>query len=137
MLAPTREVLPPGVKLIYTQPGEAFSLYVTVALIAGVVVAAPFIMYQVWMFIAPGLYANEKKMAYPFVALTTLGLPARRRIQSLRRVRRDDEVLRQLQHRGARLHAQAAGCLRALHEDAARARAWCFRCRRSCSSSRR
>ena len=43
------------------------------ALIAGVLVAAPFIMYQVWMFIAPGLYANEKKMAYPFVALTTSG----------------------------------------------------------------
>ena len=73
ILAPTRRVLPPGVKMIYTQPGEAFSLYVTVALIAGVVVAAPFIMYQVWMFIAPGLYANEKKMAYPFVGLTTLG----------------------------------------------------------------
>ena len=73
ILAPTRQVLPAGVKLIYTQPGEAFSLYVTVALIAGVLVAAPFIMYQVWMFIAPGLYSNEKKMAYPFVALTTLG----------------------------------------------------------------
>jgi sec-independent protein translocase protein TatC len=73
LLAPTRRVLPPGVKLIYTQPGEAFSLYVTVALIAGAVVAAPYIMYQVWMFIAPGLYANEKKMAYPFVTLTTTG----------------------------------------------------------------
>lgn len=73
ILTPTRRVLPPGVKMIYTQPGEAFSLYVTVALIAGIVVAAPFIMYQVWMFIAPGLYANEKKMAYPFVALTTFG----------------------------------------------------------------
>jgi sec-independent protein translocase protein TatC len=71
LLAPTRHALPPGVKLIYTQPGEAFSLYVTVALIAGVVVAAPVISYQVWMFIAPGLYANEKKLAYPFVALTT------------------------------------------------------------------
>jgi sec-independent protein translocase protein TatC len=73
ILAPTRRVLPPGVKLIYTQPGEAFSLYVTVALISGILVAAPFISYQVWMFIAPGLYANEKKMAYPFVALTSLG----------------------------------------------------------------
>ena len=66
-------MLPPGVTLIYTQPGEAFSLYVTVALISGILVAAPFISYQVWMFIAPGLYANERKMAYPFVALTTLG----------------------------------------------------------------
>jgi len=73
ILAPTRRALPPGVKMIYTQPGEAFSLYITVALIAGVVVAAPYIMYQVWMFIAPGLYAKEKRMAYPFVALTTIG----------------------------------------------------------------
>jgi sec-independent protein translocase protein TatC len=73
ILAPTRKALPPGVKLIYTEPGEAFSLYITVALIAGVVVAAPFIMYQLWMFIAPGLYSNEKRMAYPFVFFTTVG----------------------------------------------------------------
>jgi sec-independent protein translocase protein TatC len=73
LLAPTRKALPPGVKMIYTQPGEAFSLYVTVALIAGAVVAAPFIMYQVWMFIAPGLYSNEKRMALPFVFFTTAG----------------------------------------------------------------
>src|SRR6187549_2075134 len=73
ILAPTRKALPPGVKLIYTQPGEAFGLYITVSLIAGLVVAAPFIMYQVWAFIAPGLYANEKLMVVPFVVLTTLG----------------------------------------------------------------
>ncbi len=73
ILAPTRKALPPGVKLIYTEPGEAFSLYITVALIAGVVVAAPLIMYQVWMFIAPGLYSNEKRLAIPFVMFTTLG----------------------------------------------------------------
>ena len=73
LLSPTRKALPPGVKLIYTEPGEAFSLYITVALIAGCTVAAPFIMYQLWAFIAPGLYANEKKMAIPFVLLTTLG----------------------------------------------------------------
>src|SRR5216683_2979558 len=71
ILAPTRKALPPGVKLIYTEPGEAFSLYITVALIAGVVVSSPFIMYQVWAFIAPGLYAKEKRLAIPFVLLTT------------------------------------------------------------------
>jgi len=73
ILAPTPHALPAGVKLVYTQPGEAFSLYITVALIAGVVVAAPYIMFQVWMFIAPGLYSNEKRLAIPFVALTTIG----------------------------------------------------------------
>src|SRR3954471_19897781 len=73
ILAPTRRALPPGVKLIYTQPGEAFSLYITIALIAGVIVSAPFIMYQVWLFIAPGLYSNEKRLAVPFVLFTTIG----------------------------------------------------------------
>jgi len=76
ILAPTRAALPPGVKLIYTQPGEAFSLYITVALIAGAVVASPFIMLQVWLFIAPGLYSNEKRMAIPFVLFTTIGFLA-------------------------------------------------------------
>jgi sec-independent protein translocase protein TatC len=76
ILAPTRKALPEGVKLIYTQPGEAFSLYITVALIAGVVVASPFIMLQVWLFIAPGLYSNEKKLAIPFVLFTTVGFLA-------------------------------------------------------------
>jgi sec-independent protein translocase protein TatC len=73
LLGPTRAVLPPGVKMIYTQPGEAFGMYMWVSLIAGFVVAAPYVMYQVWMFIAPGLYSKEKRMAYPFVFFTTLG----------------------------------------------------------------
>src|ERR1700674_2539795 len=41
---PTRRVLPPGVKLIYTQPGEAFSLYIELALIAGLILASPVVM---------------------------------------------------------------------------------------------
>src|SRR5437764_8661881 len=73
ILAPTRRALPPGVKMIYTEPGEAFSLYIQISLIMGVVLAAPFIMYQVWMFIAPGLYSNEKRLAIPFVLFTTIG----------------------------------------------------------------
>jgi sec-independent protein translocase protein TatC len=73
VLTPTRRMLPAGAKLIYTQPGEAFGLYVQVALIAGVLCAAPYIMWQVWRFIAPGLYAREKKLAIPFVLLTTIG----------------------------------------------------------------
>lgn len=73
LLAPTRAALPPGVRLVYTQPGEAFSLYISIALIAGAVVASPFIMLQVWLFIAPGLYSREKLMALPFVLFTTAG----------------------------------------------------------------
>ena len=73
ILKPTQQVLPPGSRMIYTQPGEAFGLYIQISLIAGVVLAAPWIMYQVWLFIAPGLYAKEKKLAIPFVALGTIG----------------------------------------------------------------
>ena len=73
ILEPTRRALPSGRTLIYTQPGEAFSLYVYISLISGAVLASPFIMYQVWLFIAPGLYANEKRFAIPFVLLSTIG----------------------------------------------------------------
>ena len=76
LLAPAKAALPPGATLIYTQPGEAFNLYITVSLIAGVIIASGPIMYQVWMFIAPGLYSNEKKFAIPFVLFSTLGFIA-------------------------------------------------------------
>src|SRR5437867_6542645 len=74
LMAPTMKVLPAGSKLIYTEPGEAFSLYIQLSLIVGAILASPFIMYQVWMFIAPGLYSNEKKLAIPFVVLSTIGV---------------------------------------------------------------
>jgi sec-independent protein translocase protein TatC len=76
LLAPAKAALPPGATLIYTQPGEAFNLYITVSLISGVIIAAGPIMYQVWMFIAPGLYSNEKRLAIPFVLFSTLGFIA-------------------------------------------------------------
>src|SRR5262249_22391886 len=73
LMAPTMRALPASSRLIYTEPGEAFSLYIQLSLIVGVLMAAPYIMYQLWLFIAPGLYANEKKMAFPFVILSSLG----------------------------------------------------------------
>jgi sec-independent protein translocase protein TatC len=74
IMAPTLAVLPAGSKLMYTEPGEAFSLYLQISLIAGVIVATPAIMWQVWQFISPGLYSKEKRLAFPFVILTSLGL---------------------------------------------------------------
>jgi len=73
VLAQILRTLPPNSALIYTNPSEGFSFWFNLALIAGVVLAAPFVMYQVWGFIAPGLYANEKKFVVPFVLLTTIG----------------------------------------------------------------
>jgi len=76
LLEPAISVMPEGSTLIMTQPGEGFSVHVTVALIAGAVIAAPFLMYQVWKFIAPGLYSNEKRFAIPFVLLSSTGFVA-------------------------------------------------------------
>ena len=76
VLQPTIRAMPAGRTLIYTRPGEAFSMYVTVSLITGAVIASPFIMYQVWKFIAPGLYSNEKRFAIPFVLFSTIGFLA-------------------------------------------------------------
>ena len=74
VFAPSRKVLPAGVRFVYNRPAEAFSLYIQLALISGALIAAPAVMYQVWLFIAPGLYSKEKKFAIPFVLLTTGGL---------------------------------------------------------------
>jgi len=74
VFAPMRRALPAGAQMIYTAPGEAFGLYVNIALIAGTVLASPFVMFQVWRFIAPALYANEKRLAIPFVLLSSAGI---------------------------------------------------------------
>ena len=73
LLQPTRHALPAGTTLIYTQPGEAFSLYVLVALLSGVVFAMPFVMYQLWRLIAPLVPPTARRFALPFVGFTTLG----------------------------------------------------------------
>ncbi|HHS91783.1 MAG TPA: twin-arginine translocase subunit TatC, partial [Campylobacterales bacterium] len=49
------------------QVGGAFFVALKVSFFAGLLGALPFILYQIWLFIAPGLYANEKKMVLPFV----------------------------------------------------------------------
>ena len=57
----------PGGKLVYTEAPEMFMLYIKIAALTGVLIASPYIMLQLWFFIAPGLYAKEKKLAIPFV----------------------------------------------------------------------
>src|SRR5437667_5520198 len=76
ILAPTRRTLPAGAKLIYTQPGEAFGLYIQIALIVGVVVAMPYIMFQCWKLVAPIVPPSARRFAIPFAAFTTLGFVA-------------------------------------------------------------
>jgi sec-independent protein translocase protein TatC len=51
--------------------GETFAFYLDVALIGGVILAAPYVLFQVWRFIAPGLHAHERRMAAPFILMAT------------------------------------------------------------------
>jgi sec-independent protein translocase protein TatC len=60
-------------KLVYLNPVDPFNLYLKVAGVAGLFVSSPFVLYQLWMFIAPGLYRHEKRYVMPFMA-SSVGL---------------------------------------------------------------
>jgi sec-independent protein translocase protein TatC len=71
VMRPMQQLLPPGGTLVYTDPTEAFMLYIKIALISGLLLASPAVFTQVWLFVAPGLYAHEKKWAIPFVVMSS------------------------------------------------------------------
>jgi sec-independent protein translocase protein TatC len=60
-------------KLVYLNPTEPFNLYLKVGMMAGLFVASPFVLYQLWCFISPGLYRHEKRYVLPFM-LSSIGL---------------------------------------------------------------
>jgi sec-independent protein translocase protein TatC len=62
-----------GGGLVYLNPAEPFNLYLEVALVGGLFAACPFVFYQLWLFIAPGLYRKEKRYVMPFL-FSTVGL---------------------------------------------------------------
>ncbi len=59
-------------QLHQSSPAGAFTAYVKLSLIGGAALAAPFIFYQLWAFVAPGLYSREKKYVIPFVSLSSI-----------------------------------------------------------------
>ncbi len=59
--------------LVYLNPTEPFNLYLEVGLVAGLFAASPFVFYQLWLFVAPGLYRNERRYILPFL-FGTVGL---------------------------------------------------------------
>ena len=67
LAAPLIKVMPSGGSLIFISVAEAFFTYMKVAFIAGLILTSPFILYQIWAFVAPGLYQKEKKYVVPFV----------------------------------------------------------------------
>lgn len=72
LMAPLLAAMPPEEKLVYTGLPEAFFTYLKVAFLAGIFLALPVIMYQLWMFIAPGLYDKERKWVLPIVFLSSV-----------------------------------------------------------------
>jgi sec-independent protein translocase protein TatC len=62
----------PGTKLIYNQPMAGFMFSLKISGLAALIAASPFIFSQVWIFVAPGLYAREKRLAIPFVFFSSL-----------------------------------------------------------------
>jgi sec-independent protein translocase protein TatC len=60
-------------KLVYLNPTDPFDMYLKISFLAGIFVASPFVLYQVWAFIAPALYRNERRYVLPFMA-STVGL---------------------------------------------------------------
>jgi sec-independent protein translocase protein TatC len=71
IMKPMQQVLPPGSYLQFTSGAEPFMLYIKIGFLAGIFISSPLILWQVWKFIAPGLYTHEKKFAIPFVLMST------------------------------------------------------------------
>lgn len=70
--APILSILPPGEKLAFTRLAAPFFLYMKVAFFTAIFVASPFILWQVWRFISPGLYRRERRYAAPFIVFSSL-----------------------------------------------------------------
>ncbi len=69
---PLIKVMNEGDHLIYTNLPEAFFTFLKAAFISGIMVASPYLLYQFWMFVAPGLYDKERRMVLPILFLSTL-----------------------------------------------------------------
>ena len=68
----SRPLLRMKTELVFTSPTEAFWTWMKVAMMLGIFISMPGILYQVWKFVAPGLHAHEKKYAAPFILVGSL-----------------------------------------------------------------
>ncbi|MGD8440616.1 MAG: twin-arginine translocase subunit TatC [Holophagae bacterium] len=69
---PIIDVLPEGDKLAFTDLAAPFMLYIKVALLSAIFVSSPFLLLQLWLFLRPGLYKRERRLAVPFIFFTSL-----------------------------------------------------------------
>jgi len=68
---PLISVMPQGDKIVFTGLPEAFFTYLKISFLSGLILAAPVILYQFWMFVAPGLYKKERRLLLPIVFLSS------------------------------------------------------------------
>jgi sec-independent protein translocase protein TatC len=72
LMRPLVRVLPQGSTLVFTAVPEAFFTYLKAAFLAGIFFASPFILYQIWAFVSPGLYQREKKYIFPYLIVSSV-----------------------------------------------------------------
>ena len=72
LVRPLIGVMKTGDTMVFTGLPEAFFTYLKVAFLSGIMLAAPVLIYQFWMFVAPGLYEKEKRTLIPIIFLSTL-----------------------------------------------------------------
>lgn len=72
MMAPVKHALPAGTSMIAVEIQETFFTAMKVAFFGGFIISLPVIFWQLWLFLAPGLYDHEKKLVVPFVFFATL-----------------------------------------------------------------
>jgi sec-independent protein translocase protein TatC len=70
-LTDTLQALHMADKLVYTNPTDPFNLYIKLSIVGGLFLASPYVLWQIWLFISPGLYRHEKRYVAPFVFLTS------------------------------------------------------------------
>jgi len=72
LMRPLVQVLPRGSTLVFTAVPEAFFTYLKAAFWAGIFFSSPFILYQIWAFVSPGLYQREKKYIFPYLIVSSV-----------------------------------------------------------------
>ena len=72
MMVPVEAVLPPNSQMVAVEIQETFFTALKVAFFSGFIISLPVIFWQLWLFLAPGLYEHEKKLVVPFVFFATL-----------------------------------------------------------------
>jgi sec-independent protein translocase protein TatC len=69
--APVVKLLPKDASLVFTSLPDPFFIYLKVSVIAGIFVALPYVLFELWRFIYPGLHKHERRMAVPFIVIAT------------------------------------------------------------------